>query len=238
MPFSYLNPKRILALRLAQIAGSSQSTLETSYTGSWSTMLDGAEIPQTAFKDAILYIAKEIAQAIANAPSHPSRSFLYCRTAALSDLDQTPTVDENDIEVIGTWDSCAEVGTNIPLTWQPTQIVTDTLNSFFGDTDIYYYNITGNFIRCTRPSVFLQGCCWDEASQSDLYDTDGDCPLPQAFEALLCDGVTERAAQVGWVDAANVSPYYSQLYRQGLADIARVGQSGMPLTAQNNPVTA
>lgn len=199
-------------------------------------MLDGAEIPLEGFKDAILYIAKEIAQAIANAPSHPSRSFLYCRSAALSDNDQTPTVDINGIEIIGTWDSCAEVGTNIPLTWVPTQTISDSLNPFFNDTALYEYNIMGNFIRCTRPSVFLQGCCWDEASQSNLYDTDGNCPLPEAFEALLCDGVTERSVQSGWVDGANIAPYYSNLYRQGLAEIARVGKSGMPLTAQNNPV--
>lgn len=237
MPFSYLRPKRILALRLAQIVGSGQSTLEASYTGSWAGMLDGAEIPLTAFKDAILYIAKEIAQTIASTPSHPSRSFLYCRTAALSDNDETPTVDQNDVEVIGTWDSCAEVGTNIPLTWQPTQTIADLLNPFFSDTNLYSYNIMGNFIRATRPSFYLQGCCWDEASQSDLYDADGDCPLPEGMEALLCDGVSERSAQIGWTDGAGTIPYYSQLYRQGLANIASVGQSSLPLTAQASSVS-
>jgi hypothetical protein len=236
MPFSYLQPKRILALRLAQIVGTSSTTLETAYTGSWATMLDGAEIPLTNFKDSILYIAKEIAQAIANAPSHPSRSFLYCRTADLANGDQTPTVDENGVEVIGTWDSCADADDLTPLTWQPSQTITDENKSFFSDTDIYNYNITGNFIRTTRPLVFLQGCCWDAEAQSELYDDDGDCPLPEAFEALLCDGVTARAAQVGWVDGAGVAPYYAEFYQQGLADIARVGQSSMPLSAARNPV--
>ncbi len=234
MPFSYLQPKRILALRLAQIIGTSQATLETAYTGNWSSMLDGAEIPKTAFKDAILYIAKEIAQTIGNNPSHPARSFLYCRTEDLSDGDSTPTVDNNGIEIVGVWDSCAEVDTNIPLTWVPTQTISDCRNSFFNDLSVYYYNITGNQIRCTRPVVYLQGCSWDDDGQGDLYDIDGQCPLPESLEALLCDGVSERAAQVGWVDGANVVPYYGSLYERGLASLANYGQSNIPLASRLN----
>lgn len=66
MPFSYLQPKRICALRLAQIIGSDTSTLNTAYDETdINNMLDGAEIPPLAFQDAILYIAKEIAETIA-----------------------------------------------------------------------------------------------------------------------------------------------------------------------------
>lgn len=195
-------------------------------------MLDGAEIPITAFKDTILYIAKEIAQTIGNNPSHPFRSFLYARTDTLTDLSSTPTVADDGSEIVGVWDSCAEEGTNIPLLWTPTQTISDTLNSFFDDIDLYYYNITGNFIRGTRPEFFLQGCKWNEEDQSDAYDADEDSPLPEALEALWCDGVVERAAQVGWVDSANVTPYYSNLYRQGLAQIANMG-ANIPLASQN-----
>jgi len=219
-------------LRLAQIIGSSQDTLNTAYDETDITnMLDGAEIPELAFQDAILYIAKEIAETIAENPSHPARSFLYARTAALADNDSTPTVDDAGAEIIGVWDSCAEQTTNIPLTWVPTQTITDCLNSFFDDTDLYYYNITGNYIRATRPSFYLQGCSWDNDAQITLYQANGDCPLPQFTLAMLCDGVAERAAQVGWVDGAQVFPYYSNLYRQGLASLA--SPNSIPLASQN-----
>lgn len=232
MPFSYLEPKRICALRLAQIKGTDTTSLETAYTDtSIVTMLDGAEIPPTAFQDAILYIAKEIAQTIADNPSHPDRSFLYARTSALADNSSTPTVDNNGAEIIGQWDSCADSSTSVPLTWQPTQTISDCLNSFFDDTDIFYYNITGNYIRCTRPSVYLQGCSWDNTAQIALYIANGNCPLPQSTLSVLCDGVTERAAQVGWTDGAASAPYYSQLYRQGLAQIAM--GSSVPLSSTN-----
>ena len=236
MAFNYLASKRICALRLAQIAGTDSTSLETSYTGSWSTMLDGSEIPITAFKDAILYIAKEIAQTIGNNASHPWRSFLYARTDTLVDNSSTPTVADDGAEIIGVWDSCAEEDTNIPLLWMPTQTISDSLNSFFDDTDLYYYNINGNYIRGTRPEFYLQGCKWSESDQSDLYDIDGDCPLPQATLSLLCDGVTAKAVQVGWVDGADVSPYYNNLYQQGLVNIANMG-TNMPLTAAQNPIT-
>jgi len=232
MGFPYLTAKRVSALRLAQIIGSTSATLNTAYDETdIDNMLDGAEIPPLAFQDAILYIAKEIAETIAENPSHPARSFLYCVTDPLSDLDNIPTVDSNDNEILGVFDSCSEVTTNIPLTWQPTQTITDSLNSFFDDTDLYYYNITGNFIRCTRPSVVLQGCSWNDTAQIALYLANGQCPLPQSTLAMLCDGVAERAMQVGWVDGANSLPYYSNLYRQGLASLA--SPNNVPLASKN-----
>lgn len=197
-------------------------------------MLDGAEIPALAFQDTILAIAKEIAETIAENPSHPARSFLYARTDVLGDNDPIPTVSIDGDEIIGVWDSCAEVSTNLVLTWQPTQTIADCTNTFFDDTAIYYYNITGNFIRTTRPAVFLQGCAWNDIAQIALYIANGDCPLPEATLAMLCDGVAERAAQVGWVDGAQALPYYSNLYRQGLANLRT--PSSMPLSAQANPV--
>ncbi len=234
MPFSYLAPKRISALRLAQIIGTDTTTLEAAYVQTdIDNMLDGAEIPATAFKDAILYIAKEIAQVIGTNASHPFRSFLYARTADLADNAQTPTVDENGAEIVGVWDSCADAADDIPLTWMPTQTITDELNSFFDDIRIDHYNITGNYIRMTRPLAYLQGCKWSESDQSALYDSNGDCPLPESCLALLCDGVAERGLQVGWVDASNASGYYSGLYRQGLANLANMGQTNVPLASQN-----
>ena len=233
MPFSYLQPKRICALRLAQIIGTSSATLETAYTDTdITTMLDGAEIPPTAFQDAILYIAKEIAETIADNPSHPSRSFLYDRTTALTDNSSTPIVDNNGTEIIGVWDSCAEETTNIPMTWVPTQTISDCLDQFFDDTSIYYYNIIGNYVRGTRPLFYLQGCSWDDAAQIALYITNGDCPLPQSTLALLCDGVTERSVQVGWADAAQITPHYGNLYRQGLANLAGA-QTSVPLASRS-----
>ncbi len=235
MPFPYLQAKRISALRLAQILGANQGTLNTAYDETdINNMLDGAEIPALNFQDAILYIAKEIAETIAENPSHPARSFLYCVTAPLSTIDNIPTVDSNGNEILGVFDSCSEVGTNFPLTWVPTQTIADCVNSFFDDTKIYYYNITGNFIRTTRPSVFLQGCSWNDTDQIALYLANGDCPLPQSTLSMLCDGVAARATQVGWVDGAQVAPYYSQLYEQGLASLRK--PTNMPISAQLSPV--
>ena len=232
MPFNYLPIKRGLALRLAQIIGSDQGTLETAYTDAWATMLDGAEIPLTAFKDLILAVEKELAQIIGNNPADPTRALLYGRTTALANLAATPTVDANGYEFVGVWDSCADGTTNAPLTWTPTQTLADTSDSFFDDTELYYYNITGNQLRHSRATAYLQGCVWDYALQSTAYDADGDSPLPEFLAATLMDGVTARSAQIGWTDAANVVPYYSNLYQQGIA-ILQNGTT-VPLASSGN----
>lgn len=214
--------------------GTSQSTLETAYTGSWASMLDGAEIPRTAFKDQILACEKELAQMIGNSPQHPARSLLYGRTANLNDLSAIPTVDNASKEFVGVFDSCSDASTNQPCTWMPVQTIADIVDatSFFGATNLFYYNTSnGNYIRTTRSTVFLQGCVWDYTTQSTAYDADGNSPLPTALEAVWLDGVTARAAQIGWVE--DKTGYFAQLYQQGQASFMNIGGgSNIPLASQ------
>lgn len=234
MSIAYPRIKRLAALRLAQLAGNDQAELETSYTDTWPTSVDGAEIPVTAFKDLILSTEKELAQMIGNNPQHPARSLLYGRTANLTDLATIPDVDNNGDEFVGVFDSCVDASTNRPCTWTPTQTIADIVDgasTFFGATNFYYYNITGNFIRTTRSTVYLQGCVWDYATQDTAYDADGDSPLPEALEATWVDGVTARAAQVGWVE--DKTGYYANLYQQGMQMFNNVVPNNIPLASQN-----
>lgn len=233
MPFSYLPVKRQAALKLAQMIGSSQATLEAAYAGAWTSALDGAEIPESAFRDVGMMVAKEIATVIGNNPSDPNRSFLYGRSDLLANLDPIPTEDQNGIEFIGTFDSVADGENNLPLTLQPTQTLADVSNGFFSDTELYYYNITGNQIRHTRDTVYLQGCVWDEASQIGLWDADGDCPLPQSCANLLVNGICANAGQVGWVDQASAVAQYLNLYQQGMALLQSSSQQSTPLSSSN-----
>lgn len=235
MAINYLTLKRAAALRLAQIIGATQATLETSYTDTtFSDMLDGAEIPLTAFQDQILNVERELVQIIGNTPSHPARSYLYGASAELEDLDSTPIADADGNSFFGMFDSCSDADSNRPLTWMPTQVLTDILDNgadFFGDTPFYYYNITGNFIRCTRPSVILQGVSWNYGEQVIQYEADGDSPLPDGITAAWIDGVTARAAQVGWV-AGDLFAYYDKLYEEGLMRFG-LNRGNVPLSSAN-----
>lgn len=231
MPINYDAIKREVALRLAQIAGSDQASLETSYTGAWASALDGAEVPASSVKQVILMIEKELAEVIGNSPEHPARTFLYGRSVDLANLASTPSVDENNVEFVGVFDSCADSDTNAPLTWQPTQTLADVSNTFFDDTDLYYYNITGNQIRHTRPLAYLQGCVWDYDMQSDAYDADETSPLPQFLANTWIAGVCSSAAQVGWVDQAGATSMFTNMYQQGIALLQQ--GSTTPISAQN-----
>lgn len=236
MSIAYLTIKRQSALKLAQIIGADQATLQTAYAGAWASALDGAEIPLGAFKDQILMTEKELAHIIGADASHPYRSFLYGRSEALANLASTPTLDNQGFEFVGVFDSVADEETSVPLTLQPTQTLADVANSFFDDTSLFYYNVTGNQIRHTRDFAYFQGCVWDLTTQAAAYDADGNSPLPEMLANTWVAGVCASSMQVGWTDQANAVANYAQVYQQGI-QMLRIGAgSGLPLTAQANPV--
>src|SRR5690242_12976818 len=125
MPFTYKPVKVQSALRLAQIVGSSQATLEAAYAGLWTAALDGAEIPISAFRDVAMMVEKEIATVIGNNPNHPARSMLYGRSANQTSLENTPTVDQNGVEWVGVFDAIIDAASGKPLTLQPPQTIED-----------------------------------------------------------------------------------------------------------------
>ncbi len=238
MSINYLTIKRQCALKLAQIIGSSQSTLNTAYDETdIANMLDGAEIPELAFKDQILMTEKELAHIIGSDPSHPYRSFIYGRSDDLANLAGTPIVDINGAEFVGVFDSVADSDTNVPLTLQPTQTLADVANSFFNDTALYYYNVTGNQLRHTREMAYFQGCVWDYTAQAALYDSNGDSPLPEMLANTWVAGVCASSMQVGWTDQAGAVGNYAQVYQQGIQMLRMGAGSGLPLSAQNNPIS-
>ena len=231
MPFAYTLVQRQSALRLSQMIGADQATLEAAYAGAWASALDGAEIPKTGFKDLILMIAKELAQLIGNNPSHPARTFIYGRSSNLSNLASTPSTDSNGYEFVGQFDSCVDASSNIPCTWMPPQTIEDESDSFFDDVEIYNYNIHGNHIQHTRTSVYLEGCVWDQTTQAALYDAGGDCPLPEVCASIIVNGVCANAGQVGWSDNAGQIASANALYQQGLQLLS--GGSNIPLASTN-----
>lgn len=237
MPISYVQIRRQIALRSAQLSGSAQASLETAYTETvFADGLDGAEVPASAIKDLILMIEKELAQTIGNNVTHPARSLLYGRSADLANLDSTPTVDNNGVEFVGQFDSAADSETGRPLTAQPTETLTDYENTFFSDTELFNFCVVGNTIQHTREEAFLQGCVWDYDIQSAAYDAAGDSPLPQAMANTWIAGCMASLPQVGWVDGAGVGGMYGNMYAQGLGLLqsGAMGQINLPLASQNS----
>jgi hypothetical protein len=235
MSISYNIIQREVALRSAQIEGTSQSTLETAYTGAWAGSLDGAEINESSFKEQILNVESEIAHIIASDVSHPYRTYIYGISAALSNLGSTPTLDGSSNPFIGMFDSCVDGTTGQPLTVQPTETLFDYEDSFFNNADLYNYCIVGNTIQHTRTTAKLQGCVWNRATQDALYDSGGDSPLPPILANTWIAGVMGNLGQIGWEGSSGVIGMYSNLYQQGI-QILRIGSGGqvnLPLASQN-----
>lgn len=232
MPIPYQQIKVQAALKLAQLVGVSSTTLEASYTGSWSAALDGAEIPITAFRDQILMIEKTFAEAIGDNPAHPARTFLYAASVTLANGDSIPSTANTGYEWVGVFDSIIDADDGKPLTDQPIQTIEDVNNAWFNDTNFYYAKIWGNNIYHTRPNsgAVIQGCAWSLDIQEAAYAADGNSPLPQYLANGLVSGVVASAPQVGWVDNSPAFQVHSQIYQQALASIASPG-TALPLTA-------
>ena len=228
----YLLIKQEIALRSAQLSGTSQGTLETAY-GAFT--LDGAEIPDSSFRTQILNIESEIAHIIASDVSHPYRTYIFGESSALANLANTPTLDANSDPFIGMFDACVDGSTGQPLTVQPTQTLLDYENAFFDNVDLYNYCIVGNTIQHSRSTAILQGCVWNRTTQESDYDGDGNSPLPPILANTWIAGVMANLGQIGWTDGAGVIPMYSNLYQQGI-QILRIGAGtnlNLPLASQN-----
>lgn len=235
MPYNYLPIKRQAALRLAQLVGTSQETLEAAYAGAWATALDGCEIPASAFKDLILMIEKELATVIGNNPNHPARSMLYARSVDLQSLDNTPTTSNTGAEWVGVFDSVCDSATGKPLTLQPPQTIEDLSDPFFNDIKLYNYSEFGNQVQVVEnsiPNFYYQGCAWDYDTQSDAYDNDGSSPLPQACANMHVNGVCANSLQVGWVDNAGLIQQDLALYEKGMS-LLTTGLPNVPLASQS-----
>lgn len=236
MPIAYLAIKKQAALKGQQLEGTDQATLEAAYIDTdFPASLDGSEVPAHAYKDLILMIEKELAHIIGSSASHPYRTFLYCQTANLSDLAQTPSVDSDGYEIVGVFDSCVDSSNSKPLTYQPIQIIADINdggNTFFDKSQFYYYNLMGNTIRHTRTNAYLTGCSWDYTTQSAAYDANGNSPLPEMLANTWVAGVLANLPQIGWTDAAGVSPYYGNVYDAGKQMLMAMGEN-VPLASTN-----
>lgn len=236
MAIPYNVIRREVSLRSAQIRGSSQATLESTYTSTWATSLDGAEIPISAMKSEILNIEAELAHIIGSDASHPYRTYIYGRSDTLANLDGTPVVDNADNPFVGVFDSCADETTNRPLTLMPTETLTDYEDAFFNDVQLWNYCIVGNTIQHTRADgAYLQGCVWNRTTQEAAYDADGDSPLPPILANTWIAGVMANIGQVGWTDGAGAVSIYSNLYQQGI-QILKMGSGqslNIPLASRN-----
>ncbi len=237
MPIDYLALKRQIALRSAQIIGSSQATLESAYAGAFASALDGAEVPISAIKDLVLMIEKELVHIIGSDASHPYRTFLYSASAPLTDLASTPADDADGVEFFGVFDAVSDASDNRPCTLVPTQTIADIVDgapAFFDPTTYYYYNINGNFIRTTQTSVILQGCSWSQTLQETEYDADGSSPLPAMLANTMIAGTLGSLPQIGWSDSTGTCAMYSNLYQQGIGLLQMGNSSSIPLASQQN----
>lgn len=234
MPFTYKPCKVQAALRLAQLVGTDQATLEAAYAGLWTAALDGAEIPLSAFRDVAMMVEKEIATVIGNNPNHPARSMLYGRSTAQASLDNTPTTDDAGIEWVGVFDAVIDSASGKPLTLQPSQTIEDLSDPFFDDTTFLNYSQFGNQVQTVEnsvPAFYYQGCVWDYDTQVAAWDAvAGSSPLPQVCASIMVNGICANSAQVGWVDNASLIQQDIGLYEKGL-QLLNTGLPNIPLAS-------
>jgi hypothetical protein len=204
-----------VALRSGQLEGADNATLEAAYTGAIASVLDGGEVPQSAFKDIVLMIEAEIAHIVASDKQNPYRNELYGRSGNLATNALIPTVSNASKEFIGMFDSINDTTDHTPLTEKPIQVVRDAAESFF-NIELYHYHLSGQRIQHTRTNVYFEGCMWDRDTQETEYDALGDSPLPIVIAPTWIAGICANLTQYsGWF--LTEAGYYQGIYQNGIA---------------------
>lgn len=217
MAISYKKIQMQAALRSGELVGTDAATLEAAYAAAWtSASLDGGIIPVSGFADTILAVEKEIAHVIASDTQQPYRQHLYGRSAALANNAQILLVDNANKAFIGVFSGVIDAVDLKPLTEMPVQTIDDLSADFFSNSEFYHFAFTGQRIRHTRTTVFLEGCSWDYATQLAAYSAvNGASPLPQTLENTWIAGVLAQLPQTaGWF--ASEGQMYQGVYDRGL----------------------
>lgn len=233
MSIPYKNIQVQAALKSSQLIGTNAATLEASYIAAWtSAVLDGAEVPFSGFRDAVLAIEKELAHIIASDKQYPYRNSLAENSASLANKATIPTVSTTNKAFVGVFSGVFDSTTNNVLTEMPVQTLDDIALSGFSDITYYHYAIVGNKLRHTVTNAYFAGCVWDYTTQLAAYNANGNSPLPQVLENTWICGVLASLPQVGWVDGAGTFQNYAQMYQNGI-QMLKTGDLSMPIIPNN-----
>jgi hypothetical protein len=211
-----IDPRRIAvqaALRILHLTGTSQATLEASYQAGLSE-LDGADVPVSALKDAVVAVEAEIADLVAGDKQNPYRSTLYDRSDDLESGEEIPTISENGIAFIGIFSGVNDSEHDKPLTEGAIQeILRYNRGSYL--TEIRKFKFFNGRLYHTMPEAYIEGCSWSrQAAIARLDDESTELsPLPEVFEAAWVSRTIAFLAQEGWL--GNEAGYY-----QNFADVA------------------
>lgn len=214
-----INPKRILAqaaLRALQLTGTAQATLETSYnTANLASVMDGADVPYSALRDAVLAVEAELAEVIANDKANPYRNLLYGRSEDLPSESQLPVTDQDGVRFVGIFSQVNDSTDNMPLTEQPVQVIRRFLRGSY-TTEIYNYAMLAGSIIHTRDNVYLEGCVWSRTTALARMDTASTSlsPLPTSLESTWVARTIAYLAQEGWLTSE--AGYYSNFAQSGI----------------------
>jgi hypothetical protein len=215
-----IDPKRVavqVALRTLQLTGSDQATLEASYvTANLATVMDGADVPYTALRDAVVAIEAELAEIIANDKQNPYRSLLLGRSEDLTTGEDVPVVSDGGLRFIGTFSQVNDSTDHLPLTEGSMQEITRYLRGSY-TTSIRKYKLTASRFYHTRSIAYIEGCVWSRSQAVDRLVTGSTSlsPIPTSLEGTWVARCIEFLVQEGWL-AAEAS-FYAGFAREGIA---------------------
>lgn len=233
-----IDPKRIVvqvALRTLQLTGTQQAALETSYQN---TTLDGADVPLSGLKDAVIAVEAELAHIIANDRTHPYRSLFYGRSDDLPSGARIPSESDEMVRFVGIFSGLVDSVSGRPLTETTIQEMNRFMEGHYqGRT--YKYVFSSGRVFHTRSQIYLEGCVWSEAeARTRLFPGLRNSSIPNALEATWVARTIQFLAQEGWLIPEG--GYYAQIAESGIAMLRSRNTDAPQLPAVEataNPIT-
>lgn len=164
-----------VALRINALDGTDAVALQTTYSTRPLTdeLFISSIFPFNAIRDAIIETEGKIAGVIGLSANRTLRAYLRGLTDALVSGDAIPTVDSNDIPIIGNLGMVRDATNGKKLTRKPIPLVQNYLNApgiFL--VPLYYYALDGSTIIHTRTGVVAETCSYSASAQTAAFDAD------------------------------------------------------------------
>lgn len=211
-----------VAVRVNALDGTDAPQLQVTYSARPLTndLFQSSIFPFDSIRDSILQAEQKLAEAIALSADRSLRAYIAGETDALGTGDELPSVDSNDVQIIGNFGAVLDGEDGTILTRQPIALVRNRLLStgvFL--VPAYYYALASGRIIHTRDEVVIECCVYNHDAQVLAFDSNEEILLPDTLaEAYINGALAMLVRDDEFVQQANLFAGY---FAAALATIPR-----------------
>lgn len=231
MPLTYHDICAAVAISVNALAGTDPVELQVVYSQRPLTdeVFDSSIFPFNAIRDRIIETEGNIAQRVGKSADRVLRSYIGSQTVALASGEELPTLDENGVNIIGSFGACIDADNPvITCTPQPVPVVrrrnlAPSLYLLQGAM----FALDGTRIIHSQENVILECCIYDGATQTAAFDAMETILFPDTLAADYISGALSLLVRDD--EFVQQAGQYGQVYLATLATLPAGTMEAQPV---------